>query len=396
MRVSATGIHVSLGKSRSPVARIGISVVDNYFGNFERIMGANSNEYCKNCFKVVGPRAYALECDGWIHAKCANVSSKLYLLIQEEQPECMEIKCPVCKSKRTSKTAGTICADDKKAEPILSDTCDESSNPPTGSADESSEDDTLSVTCIPTEPATTVLNEDKALFIAPTSTPKKRKPSRTKRLAAKKKADTDQRITVESAVTLLQMPKGITTRTCPAGTSAPQPAIPMHTTDSRRPPREQCLIVLNIPESLDASPQGRVDHDVKELRARFTSLFDPGEDELASSIKLKGAFRLGKRPEAPQDHPRPLKIVLGSVQEAQTILRRAPRLKGQPVRFLRDLSPDDREKLKTALNELRERRANGENNLILRDFRVVKRKPRIRWIPLSLASHSPGAGNLLQ
>ena len=135
---------------------------------------------------------------------------------------------------------------------------------------------------------------------------------------------------------------------------------------------------------------------MKELRTCFTSLFDPGEDELTSSIKLKGAFRLGKRPDTPQDHPRPLKIVLGSVQEAQLILRRAPRLKGQPVRFLRDLSPDDRAKLKTALNELHERRANGETNLILRDFRVVKRKPRIRWIPLSLTSHSPGAENLLQ
>ena len=41
--------------SRSPVARIGISVVDNYFANFERIMGANSNEYCKNALKSSDP-----------------------------------------------------------------------------------------------------------------------------------------------------------------------------------------------------------------------------------------------------------------------------------------------------------------------------------------------------
>ena len=147
-------------------------------------------------------------------------------------------------------------------------------------------------------------------------------------------------------------------------------------------PRNQCLIILNIPESTAETSQTRLDDDVKALRQCLAPLFVEGEELVAAAVKVKGAFRLGRRHEEPQSHPRPLKIVLGSPEEAQSILKRAHRLKGQAVRILRDLSPEDRIKLKQALTELRNRQALGETNLFIRDFRVLKRKPRIRWMPL--------------
>ncbi|VDP67163.1 unnamed protein product [Echinostoma caproni] len=46
--------------------------------------------------------------------------------------------------------------------------------------------------------------------------------------------------------------------------------------------------------------------------------------------------------------------------EAKAVLQRTHKLKETPVRFLTDLDPDQRSKLKTALEELRERRAKGK------------------------------------
>jgi hypothetical protein len=109
-----------------------------------------------------------------------------------------------------------------------------------------------------------------------------------------------------------------------------------------------------------------------------------GEDSVASSLRVKSAFRLGAQREDPVQQPRPLKVVLSTAEEVQAILKRKYRLKGQAIRILRDLSPEDRTKLREALASLRERRANGETDLFIRDFRVLHRKPRIRWIPLSL------------
>ena len=257
--------------------------------------------------------------------------------------------------------------------------------PPPGSADESSEDDSPNVTCVQVQPTVDVPKMDN---LAITSTPKKQKRQRPKRSTAKNTTAVNIKDTSPPSNTPLQKPawpKEVV-RQEPNTKIMPRPEELRKTGDSSRPPREQCLIVVNIPESTDASPQSRVDHDVKELRGCLASLFDSGDEELAASIRVKAAFRLGKRHEAPHDNPRPLKIVLSNPTEAQTILRRAPRLKGQPIRILRDLSPEDRSKLKAALEELRERRANGETNLVLKDFRVVKRKPRIRWLPLSLTS----------
>ena len=325
---------------------------------------------CTNCDIKVTQASKALQCqlcDGWTHTRCVGVPESLYEQLVELQLPCLPYVCDACRPTFT-KT--------RRQYPV----------PPPSSAAESSEEDSLNVTCIPSQP----INAEKSDAAPPaTSTPKKRRAKRSKRLVSKGTTDPDpcNNRAADSTLAHACKPKEATNAN-PTGPAMPRPELPKPNVNSRTPPREQCLIVLNLPESVDVSPQARVDHDVKVLRDCLASLFDADENELASSIKLKGAIRLGKRHETPQDHPRPLKIVLGCVEEAQAILYRAPRLKGQRVRILRDLSPEDRVKLKTALEELRTRRANGETNLIIRDFRVVKKKPRIRWIPLSLVPSS--------
>ncbi|VDP82761.1 unnamed protein product [Echinostoma caproni] len=145
-------------------------------------------------------------------------------------------------------------------------------------------------------------------------------------------------------------------------------------------PRSQCLIVVNLPEAEATTAQARMNHDLQLLRLHMVTLFDGDEVEPAASISVKATFRLGKLRQ--DNSPRPLKVVLRAESQVKAILQRTYKLKGTPVRFLRDLDPDQCSKLKTALEELGERRAKGETDLCLQDFRVHRKRPQLRWLPL--------------
>ena len=109
-------------------------------------------------------------------------------------------------------------------------------------------------------------------------------------------------------------------------------------------------------------------------------LFDEGEPP----IEVLTAFRLGRKSDD-SSKPRPLKVVLGDDEDCRRILRRTFRLKGEEYFVARDLSPEDRIRMREAVKELKERRGNGETNLHIVDFRVVKREPKARWKPILLA-----------
>ncbi|VDP78852.1 unnamed protein product [Echinostoma caproni] len=146
------------------------------------------------------------------------------------------------------------------------------------------------------------------------------------------------------------------------------------------PPRSQCLIVVNLPEAEATTAKARLDHDQQLLSSHMVTLYDGDEVEPAASIRVKAAFRLGK---PRQDNSlRPLKVVLRAESGAEAILQRTHKLKRTPLRFLRDLDPNQRSKLKTTLEALRERRAKGETDLCIRDFRVHRKRPQLRWLPL--------------
>lgn len=147
------------------------------------------------------------------------------------------------------------------------------------------------------------------------------------------------------------------------------------------------MIVLNLPEppASALTAQTRVNHDLALLRECFSKIFIEGDEKVAAAIRVKSAFRLGRRSKGDEEtvKMRPIKVVLGSVEEAEGIFRRAHRLRGVPIRIHRDLEVDDRIKLRDALCELRTRREAGEQDLYIQDFRVVRKRPRIRWTPLT-------------
>ena len=176
----------------------------------------------------------------------------------------------------------------------------------------------------------------------------------------------------------LSHPQNVTMRRENTRSNDQPPLVSVH--GRRSPCREQCLIVMNLPEASEASAQARLDHDLALLRPLLIRIFEEGEGTLAASIKVTAAFRLGR----PRDggHPRPLKVVLGALDQARSVFQRVHRLRGDPVRILRDLSLEERQKLKAALCSLQERREKGEVDLVIRDFRVVKSRPKLRWQPL--------------
>lgn len=87
-------------------------------------------------------------------------------------------------------------------------------------------------------------------------------------------------------------------------------------------------------------------------------------------------------------NPRPLKVVLESENERTRILSRTNRLKGESYYIVRDLSPEDRMKMRTAVTELKRRKQLGEQNLRIVDFQVVSRTPKARWKPILLVPGS--------
>jgi hypothetical protein len=98
-------------------------------------------------------------------------------------------------------------------------------------------------------------------------------------------------------------------------------------------------------------------------------LLDPTDPE----ITVKRVIRIGQLPENSQV-VRPLKIVLSSVTEAKLLLSRGNRLKDTVWSIRPDLSPEDRERQRAAVQELKQRIAKGETNLTIRNFQVVRRR----------------------
>lgn len=91
------------------------------------------------------------------------------------------------------------------------------------------------------------------------------------------------------------------------------------------------------------------------------------------------AFRLGKKALDPTLSPRPLKVVLDSESDCLRIFARTSRLRSEKYRIGRDLNPEERVRMRAAVCELKRRRAEGETHLIIQDFRVVRRPPRVGW-----------------
>lgn len=146
-------------------------------------------------------------------------------------------------------------------------------------------------------------------------------------------------------------------------------------------PRTHCLMIFQAPESESSDPQIRYEHDVAFLQSLIDKLLDP--DELG--VHIKRILRLGTR--APNTC-RPLRIVFENDVTPVRLLSRLWRLKGLKIHVRADLTLEERNCLRNATIELRQRTKQGENNIHIVNFRVVRKRQLINK-PVLLMARAP-------
>ncbi|CAH8663113.1 unnamed protein product [Schistosoma margrebowiei] len=145
------------------------------------------------------------------------------------------------------------------------------------------------------------------------------------------------------------------------------------------------LIIWNLEESKDNDPARRRAHDLQLVESMVRNVLP----EEVSGVHITKVIRLGKWVGGETQPRRILKLVLGSFEERDISLKNAPRTRDSNIRIRPDWPLEDRIKWKNALTELKTRKLNGENNLTIKGFRVVRSwkpiLPRPVWIERLIA-----------
>lgn len=312
---------------------------------------------CQCCRRKVGVQAFALQCDlcnCWIHAKCGGFSTDLYKALKVCCPQLLKIYCPTCNTKAEGlKITSDGVSDDESPDVTCTQAPDLSAITPTNVLSSPPPHDESKGT----RPTKLLYADIVADNLPADRNPlpmKGAKPSEGFKIRALEKR-------LEQLESKLDASK----------------AQKITTNADKKPDRERCLILFNAPESQEESSSERILHDRSLLQSLVSKLFDPGEN----GLEIITAYRLGRR-NTEVNKPRPLKLVLTSIEECNRVLSRVHRLKGDPIHIQRDLSPEEREKMKQALQELRHRREGGETDLRIVNFRVVRKPLRAFWRPL--------------
>ena len=135
----------------------------------------------------------------------------------------------------------------------------------------------------------------------------------------------------------------------------------------------QCnLIFHNVPESKSGDTDVRKEEDQTQVHRILQHL-----DVQISPSDIEQAVRLGKKTDG-QERPRLLKIKLSRVEPKKQTLSRAKKLKDSKnecynsVFISPDLTFQEREENRRLRNDLKARRDNGEENIIIRNGKIVK------------------------
>ena len=287
-----------------------------------------------------------------MHTKCNGVSNELYKILKACSLINLKFLCPTC-------------------EPRLSELKPEPAQPTSVST---------APTCV--ENASLVLmsdHESTPVAVGPltVSTPGPKKATNNKKTYAQAAASSRMPKDQEQATNHRSSPlmQDILAKVSRLEQLVQEQTVPVQKCEPRSPTsRDNCLIILNAPESTNLTAANRRADDLLFLQRMVTRLFDREEE----GICVVTSFRLGRKPDD-GTKSRPLKVVLQSADECQRVLRRTYRLKEEQYIVVRDLPPEDRIRMREAVESLKERRQSGETNLHIVDFQVVKKGPRVGW-----------------
>lgn len=336
---------------------------------------------CVKCSNLVRAKDDGLQCDicaRWEHLECSPVSVRLHGYLQAERCRQIIYVCSNCTELRKKGQALILHAFNHNAttpvRSIIQPACNN-----TGTSGLPSEVTIPSSAPTHAEENATSTSEssdsENTIIEACTRKPVKRR--RTRRPKPKSQGLSDQPSTVNTT----EADEGndwITVQAAnPKRSTIRDPAEQQIEAKSLRfPPRDRCLMVFRLPESESPNPSDRYDEDMKLLSGVVSKLLDSGED-----VTVKRIIRIGKRSEG-NLAPRPLKLVFNSTSEAKLLLSRSHRLRDSPWSLRPDLSPEEREKQREAVQCLRERLTQGETNLVIRNFQVVRKRLHKRPVTL--------------
>ena len=146
--------------------------------------------------------------------------------------------------------------------------------------------------------------------------------------------------------------------------------------------RERNLIIFNIPENAEDSPQSRSYHDCETVTTIIEKLLVDSDQPVAiSQLYRRGAY-------PPSGRPRPLKLIMDSSDAAQLAIKCRYRLEGTPFSIRPDLSYDDHLRRREAVQELKRQTNDGEKDLIIVNFRVVPRRRLVQQPLLISRTHA--------
>jgi len=137
-----------------------------------------------------------------------------------------------------------------------------------------------------------------------------------------------------------------------------------------------CVIIHGLMESESEEAEDRIEEDCCSVSSVMHEL-DCDEAKVVKTI------RLGRRLEGPDMKPRPVKLVLDTEENKVKVLNAAKNLHRKKeggwnkIFIHQDLTPRQRQARSVLVKKLKERQSQGEKDLIIVNWKIVKRwRPR--------------------
>ena len=132
------------------------------------------------------------------------------------------------------------------------------------------------------------------------------------------------------------------------------------------------LVLFNVPESLSENQETRMRHD----REMFLTLYDIQEEEFKDE-EVKVMYRIGGKD---AKKPRPMLVKFIENQPKLKYLKLSGDLalnvdeEEIKIYATHDRTPEQRQKMKELTQKVKDRRDKGETDIVIRNFRIVKKK----------------------
>lgn len=140
--------------------------------------------------------------------------------------------------------------------------------------------------------------------------------------------------------------------------------------------RRNCAIIHGLTESTSEEAEDRIDEDCCNIASMLHELE-------CDDVKVVKTIRLGRRLEGPDVKPRPVKLILDTEESKDQLLSSAKNLQRKKeggwnkIYIHQDLTPRQRQARSMLVKEMKERQSNGERDLIIVNWKIVKRwRPR--------------------